>query len=181
MMLRLGAVICGALVLVYSLASTTQAEFSAIYSYVSTGNSYFAISQSTQIRNSASTGVTIIGVASTYNPYKPGEQSGGPETASGEPYDPSAWTAAIQTDLREQFGGVGYGKNYRPVFALVECADKHVIVKINDVGPLRSGRVIDFNEQTMRYFDPTLELGLIGSVEVTPLRGDDWTTGPLGG
>ncbi len=53
--------------------------------------------------------------------------------------------------------------------------------KINDVGPLRSGRVIDFNEQTMRYFDPTLELGLINSVQVTPLRGDDWTTGPLGG
>jgi rare lipoprotein A len=40
---------------------------------------------------------------------------------------------------------------YRPAYALVANADKRVIVKINDVGLLEPGRVIDFNEQTMRY------------------------------
>jgi hypothetical protein len=34
-------------------------------------------------------------------------------------------------------------------------------VKINDVGPLEPGRVIDLNEQTMRYFDPGMRRGLI--------------------
>jgi peptidoglycan lytic transglycosylase len=127
----------------------------------------------------AGRGVTIIGVASTYNPYRPGRQEGGKETASGEPYDPIEWTAAIHTDLREKFGGVSYGKQYRPAYALVEGADKKAIIKINDVGPLKPGRVIDFNEQTMRYFDPTLKLGLIRGVMITPLVGDDWPTGPI--
>ena len=63
-------------------------------------------------RNAVAMGVTIVGVASTYNPYRPGRLEGGKETASGEPYDPIEWTAAIQTDLREKFGGVGYGKSY---------------------------------------------------------------------
>jgi rare lipoprotein A len=129
--------------------------------------------------NAVGTGVTIIGVASTYNPFRPGRQEGGKETASGELYDPVEWTAAIHTDLREKFGGVSYGRLYRHSYALVEGVDKKVIVKINDVGPLRPGRVIDFNEQTMRYFDPTLKLGLIHGVMVTPLLGDDWPTGPI--
>jgi len=124
-------------------------------------------------------GATIIGVASTYNPYRPGRMEGGKQTASGERYDPIEWTAAIQTDLREKFGGVSYGKQYRPAYALVEGADKKAIIKINDVGPLKRGRVIDLNEQTMRYFDPTLKLGLIRGVMVTPLAGDDWPTGPI--
>jgi rare lipoprotein A len=125
------------------------------------------------------TGVTIIGVASTYNPYRPGRQEGGKQTASGERYDPIEWTAAIQTDFREKFGGVSYGKQYRAAYALVEGADKKAIIRINDVGPLKPGRVIDFNEQTMRYFDPTLKLGLIRGIMVTPLVGDDWPTGPI--
>jgi rare lipoprotein A (peptidoglycan hydrolase) len=75
--------------------------------------------------------------------------------------------------LREQFGGVRYGKNYRPTFALVESGEKYVIVKINDVGPLRPGRVIDLNERSMRYFDPTQQLGLISDVKVTLLRDDE--------
>ena len=49
----------------------------------------------------------------------------------------------------------------------------------HDVGQLRPGRVIDLNEQTMRYFDPTFKLGLIQGVMVTPLVGDDWPTGPI--
>jgi rare lipoprotein A len=124
-------------------------------------------------------GDPVKGVASTYNPFKPGWREGGPETASGERYDPAAWTAAIKTTLRDKFGGVRYGKEYRPVYALVEGGDKQVIVKINDVGPLVPGRVIDLNERTMRYFDPTLQRGLIQSVTVTPLLGTDWTPGPV--
>jgi peptidoglycan lytic transglycosylase len=89
-----------------------------------------------------------------------------------------AWTAAIQTDLRETFGGIRYSKDYRPTYALVEVAEKRAIIKINDVGPLKPGRVIDFNEQMMRYFDPTLRRGI---VKVTPLPGDGWETGPISG
>jgi len=132
-----------------------------------------------QKANAVGTGVTIIGVASTYNPYRPGRLEGGKETASGEPYDPIEWTAAIQIDLREKFGGVSYGKQYRPAYALVEGVDKKAIIKINYVGQLKPGRVIDFNEQTMRYFDPTIKRGLIHGVMVTPLIGDDWPTGPI--
>jgi rare lipoprotein A len=127
----------------------------------------------------ASQPATVVGVASTYNPYRGGIGSGGKQTASGEPYDPTAWTAAIRIDLREQFGGVRYGKNYRPTFALVESGEKCVIVKINDVGPLKPDRVIDLNERSMRYFDPSQQLGLISGVKVTLLRYDDWTAGPI--
>jgi rare lipoprotein A len=31
----------------------------------------------------------------------------------------------------------------------------------------------------MRYFDPSLRLGVIQNVKVTPLPGDDWTPGPI--
>jgi rare lipoprotein A len=33
----------------------------------------------------------------------------------------------------------------------------------------------------MRYFDPSLQRGLIPGVKVTPLRGDHWTLGPIAG
>jgi rare lipoprotein A len=122
---------------------------------------------------------TVVGVASTYNPYRDGNGPDEKQTSSGEPYDPAAWTAAIHIDLREQFGGVRYGKNYRPTFALVESDKKYVIVKINDVGPLKPGRLIDLNERSMRYFDPTLQTGLISEVKVTLLPGADWTPGPI--
>jgi rare lipoprotein A len=121
----------------------------------------------------------IVGVASTYNPYLEENGSDEKQTASGEPYDPAAWTAAIRIDLREQFGGVRYGKNYRPTFALVERGEKCVIVKINDVGPLKPNRVVDLNERSMRYFDPTQQVGLISEVKVTLLPGEDWTPGPI--
>jgi len=132
------------------------------------------------IARALSAGATVTGVASTYNPFRAADTSaGGKETASGERYDPNAWTAAIQTDLRAMFGGVRFGKDYRPVYALVATGDKQAIIKINDVGPLEPGRVIDLNEQTMHYFDPTFERGLIPHVTVTPLLGDGWLPGPL--
>lgn len=124
---------------------------------------------------------TIVGMASTYNPHREGKDEGGVQTASGESYDPGAWTAAIQIDLRDQFGGVRYGSLYQPAYALVESGDKRVIVKINDVGPLRPGRVIDLNERSMRYFDPFLQRGLLSDAKVTLLPGADWTPGPVGG
>ena len=129
--------------------------------------------------NVGETAITILGTASMYNPYRPGYQEGGIETASGELYDPAAWTAAIRTGLRDTFGGVRYGKDYRPAFALIESSGKQVIVKINDVGPLKPGRVIDLNQQTMHYFDPSLERGLVPGMMITPLPGEGWVPGPV--
>jgi rare lipoprotein A len=127
--------------------------------------------------DSVGLGSTIVGTASTYNPFRPGYREGGIKTASGERYDSSAWTAAIQIKLRQHFGGVRYART--PGYALVEGMNKKVIVKINDVGPLSPGRIIDFNERTMRHFDPSLRLGLIRNVKVTPLHGNNWTVGPV--
>jgi len=112
-----------------------------------------------------------------YNPCRPGHQEGGAETASGEPYNPSARAAAIQTDLRERFGGTRPGK--RVGYAMVEGINRKAIVRINDVGPLKPGRIIDLNERTMRYFDPTLRLGLIYNVMVTPLQVTIGRPGPI--
>jgi rare lipoprotein A len=148
MVLRVSAAICGAAILfVYS--SSAMAKLGTVDT--STAASH---------HGACAMGITIVGTASMYDPFQPGYDEGGIQTASGELYDPIAWTAAIQTDLRETFGGVRHGKDYRPAYALVEVANKRAIIKINDVGPLKPGRVIDFNKQTMRYFDPTLQRGL---------------------
>jgi rare lipoprotein A len=110
MVVRLGAAICGAaVILACSSAATTLSEFAVVHSYAA----FRAANDRSIQRNPPSKGPAIIGVASTYNPYRPGYRSGGKKTASGEPYDPSAWTAAIRTDLRERFDGVRYGKSYR--------------------------------------------------------------------
>ena len=163
MVFRLSAAICGAVMtLAFSSVAMAQGEIDA--------------PQSDAVVIVAS-GAAIIGAASMYNPYRPGYREGGVNTASGERYDSSAWTAAIKTNLRNEFGGVRYGA--RPKYALVEGAGKKAIIKINDVGPLTPGRIIDFNEQTMRYFDPSLQRGVIDDVKVTPLSGDDWTPGPV--
>ena len=77
----------------------------------------FACSSAAMAHNRVAPDASIVGTASTYNPYRPGYREGGPETCSGERYDPSGWTAAIQTDLREKFGGVHGGKAR---YALVE-------------------------------------------------------------
>jgi len=125
-------------------------------------------------------GPAIIGIASTYNPNNPYDfDAGTAQTASGQSYNDEDWTAAIQTELRAQFGGVHFGRNYQPAFALVQVANKQAIVRINDVGPLLPGRIIDLNERTMRYFDPGLRRGLLHNIQVTPLIGPDWVAGPL--
>jgi rare lipoprotein A len=120
----------------------------------------------------------VEGIASTYNPGDPGDiHAGGAHTASGEKYDPEDWSAAIRIDLRDKFGFAR--GSCQSTYALVESADKRLIVKINDVGTLRPGRIIDLNVRAMRYFDPTLELGLIKNVKVTPLVGNDVAPGPV--
>ena len=163
MLFRSSAAICGALVTLALSVAVARSE--------TRGDHSSAVVD-------AASGEAIVGAASTYNPFKPGKEEGGPKTASGERYDPSAWTAAIKTSLRRKFGGVKFGA--RPKYALVEAAGKKVIVKINDVGPLTPGRIIDLNERTMRYFDPSLQQGVINSVKVRPLLGDYWIPGPVG-
>lgn len=127
-------------------------------------------------------GEAVAGTASMYDPGdKTDLDAGNHETASGETYDANGWSAAIQIDLRGRFGGVRYGRNYQPTFALVEANDKRLIVRINDVGPLKPGRIIDLNVRAMRYFDPTMQAGLIADVKVTPLLGADYALGPVTG
>jgi len=124
----------------------------------------------------------IVGIASTYDPGDTADlDAGHAETASGQSYDANDWAAAIQIDLRAQFGGVRYGRNYQPAYALVEAGDKRLIVKINDVGPLKPGRVIDLNVRAMRYFDPSMQAGLIADVKVSPLLGEGYALGPVTG
>ncbi|WP_456672399.1 septal ring lytic transglycosylase RlpA family protein [Bradyrhizobium sp. LM2.9] len=160
MLFRSSAAICGALVALAVSVTVARSATSEV--------------QPSAVVDAAS-GDAIVGAASTYNPFKPGKEEGGPSTASGERYDPSVWTAAIKTSLRRKFGGVQFGA--RPKYALVEAVGKKVIVKINDVGPLRPGRIIDLNERTMRHFDPSMELGVIPDVTVNATvrrRLDSW-------
>jgi rare lipoprotein A len=162
MVFRSSAAICGAVVMLVVSVTVARSEIGAVHSSAVVD---------------AASGDAIVGAASTYNPFRAGWREGGPNTASGERYDPSAWAAAIKTSLRQKFGGVQYGE--RPKYALVEAVGKKVIVKINDVGPLTPGRIIDLNERTMRYFDPSLQLGVINDVRVRPLSGDYWIPGPV--
>ena len=162
MLFRSSAAACGALLALVVSVTVARSEIAAVHS--------------SAVVNAAS-GDAIVGAASTYNPFRPGWREGGPNTASGERYDPLVWAAAIKTSLRDKFGGVQFGA--RPKYALVEAAGKKVIVKINDVGPLTPGRIIDLNERTMRHFDPSLGLGVINGVKVRPLLGDYWVTGPV--
>jgi rare lipoprotein A len=158
MVTRLGAAICGTAILL----ACTSAVLARTEIGLPKGPAHFA----------------IVGTASMYDPTRPGYKPGGGVTSSGERYDPLAWAAAIQIDSRGVFGGVRFGA--KPGYALVENAGKKVIVKINDVGPLEPGRIIDFDRQTMQYFDPSLQRGLIQGVKVTPLPGVHYVLGPVG-
>jgi rare lipoprotein A len=178
MMSRLGAAICGVAILFSCSADVMARTETGIETEknISSPNVADKAANGDADHRNAAAG-TIVGTASMYDPFEPGYREGGVETATGEHYDPSAWASAIRTDLRGIFGGVVHGA--KRSFALIECEGKKVIVKINDVGPLEPGRVIDFDKQTMRYFDPTLQRGLIPGVKITPLPGDGWTPGPI--
>lgn len=100
-------------------------------------------------------------------------------TSSGETYDPKLFTAAVQIDIRAQFGGVRYGRLYQPVYAIAEYNGKRAIVKLNDVGPLKPGRKFDLSRIAMEYFGG-IELGLLPDFKMTLLpRGRDYTLGPI--
>ncbi|HEX5508660.1 MAG TPA: septal ring lytic transglycosylase RlpA family protein, partial [Pseudolabrys sp.] len=97
----------------------------------------------------------ITGDASFY------EEKG--KTSSGERYDAKAFTAAAQILLRDQFGGLRYGRNYQPSYGIAEWGGKKAIVKFNDVGPLAPGRAFDFSRAAMEYFDG-IDLGVLPHV-----------------
>jgi rare lipoprotein A len=164
MVFRLSAALCGVVTMFAISVTAARSETGSAHS---------------STLASAASGSAIVGAASTYNPFKPGWREGSRSTASGERYDPTGWAAAIKTTLRQKFGGVQFGA--KPKFALVEAIGKKVIVKINDVGPLTPGRIIDLNERTMRHFDPDMRLGVIHDVKVTPLAGQNWVAGPVDG
>jgi rare lipoprotein A len=115
--------------------------------------------------------ITIIGGASFYD--IPGE------TASGEQYDPKAFTAAAQLEIRDKFGGIRFGRLYQVSYAVAEYAGKKLILRFNDVGPLRPGRKFDLSRAAMEYFDG-LEKGVLPDFKVTVLPlGRAYTPGPV--
>jgi rare lipoprotein A len=114
---------------------------------------------------------TLIGAASFYDDRG--------ETASGERYDPKAFTAAVQLKLRAKFGGINFGRLYQECYGLVAYAGKKLIVKFNDVGPLRPGRKFDLSRAAMKYFDGS-EKGVLPDVKVTVLPlGRVYAAGPV--
>jgi hypothetical protein len=114
---------------------------------------------------------TIVGIASFYDDPQ--------QTASGEPYDPEAFTAAAQLKIRDKFGGIKFGRLYQPAYAVAEYENKKIILKFNDVGPLRPGRKFDLSRAAMAYFDG-LEKGLLPDLKVTPLPlGQTYVPGPV--
>jgi len=113
----------------------------------------------------------IVGIASFYDYPQ--------ETASGEPYDPKAFTAAAQLEIRGKFGGISFGTLYQPAYAIAEYRGKKLIIKFNDVGPLVADRKFDLSRAAMEYFDG-VEKGLLEGFKVTPLPlGQIYATGPV--
>jgi rare lipoprotein A len=122
-------------------------------------------------RTSLPSDLTIVGIASFYD--DPGE------TASGEQYDPNAFTAAAQLRIRGEFGGIKFGRLYQAAYGVGEYEGKKIILKFNDVGPLKPGRKFDLSRAAMTYFDG-LEKGLLPGFKVTPLPlGPAYPAGPI--
>jgi rare lipoprotein A len=114
----------------------------------------------------------IIGIASFYDDPQ--------QTASGEQYDPNAFTAAVQLEIRHKFAGVRYGRLYVPAYGLGEYGGKKIIVRFNDVGPLRPGRKFDLSRAAMAYFDKSLDKGLLPNFRIIPLPlGRSYPLGPV--
>lgn len=114
---------------------------------------------------------TIVGTASFYEDPQ--------RTASGEQYDPEAFTAAAQLKIRDKFGGIRFGRLYQPAYAVAEYENKKLILKFNDVGPLRPGRKFDLSRAAMAYFGG-IEKGLLPDFKVTPLPlGQTYVAGPV--
>jgi rare lipoprotein A len=116
-------------------------------------------------------GEVIVGTASFYD--EPGP------TASGEAYDPNAFTAAALIELRDKFGGIRFGKNYQPAYAIAEYGGRRAVLKFNDVGPLKPGRKFDLSRAAMEHFGG-IDQGLLAEFRITLLPlGQDYATGPI--
>lgn len=125
-------------------------------------------------RDSASApdiGETIIGPASFYEDPQ--------QTASGEQYDPDAFTAAARLKIRDKFGGIRFGRLYQPAFAIAEYEGKKLILKFNDVGPLVKDRKFDLSRAAMAYFGGLIK-GVLPNLKVTLLPlGQIYSQGPV--
>src|SRR3979411_3039382 len=131
-----------------------------------------SINRAPPLPNEAPSETTIIGAASFYDDRG--------ETASGEQYDPAAFTAAAQLKIRDKFGGIKFGRLYQPSYGIAEYAGKKLILKFNDVGPLRPGRMFDLSRAAMKYFDDSLDKGVLPAVKVTVLPlGRVYAAGPV--
>jgi rare lipoprotein A (peptidoglycan hydrolase) len=123
------------------------------------------------VRASLPSDLTLVGIASFYDDPQ--------STASGEQYDPNAFTAAAQLRIRNEFGGIKFGRLYRAAYGVGEYEGKKIILKFNDVGPLKPGRKFDLSRAAMAYFDG-LEKGLLPGFKVTPLPlGHTYPAGPI--
>jgi len=79
-----------------------------------------------------------VGIASYY-----ADKFHGKPTASGEPYDKDAYTAAHRT--------LPFGTEVE--VTRIDDTGAHVVVKINDRGPHINGRIIDLSRQAAEAID----------------------------
>ena len=105
----------------------------------------------------------VTGKASYYGPGFYGNT-----TSQGDPnFTSQGYTAAIRKDLRKQFGAGTYGKSGLARVTNLNNG-RSIIVKVNDVGPLPTGRVVDLSEKSFRALSSggTLTEGLLNNVKV---------------
>jgi rare lipoprotein A len=115
----------------------------------------------------------LVGAASYYEEFK--------VTASGETYNPKDFTAAVQIGLRDRFGGIKSGPRYRAAYVIAETGGKRAVIRINNVGTMKPGRLFDLSRAAMEYFGG-IERGLISNLKVTILPlGRHYRLGPLTG
>jgi hypothetical protein len=125
----------------------------------------------------------IVGNMSVYD-SRLGGMNGSGILATGGQFDPASYAGALQLDLAKTFH-TGYGQKATG-YALVEVNGRKLIIKVNDNGPLRPGRILDGTPATMNYlvsgadYDSTLHNNLLTNVKVTLLQGE-YTTGPVTG
>jgi rare lipoprotein A len=118
-------------------------------------------------------GAVLVGAASYYDEFS--------VTASGERYNPKEFTAAVQIGLRQRFGGIKSAPHYRPAYVIAESGGKRAVIRINNVGTMKPGRLFDLSRAAMEYFGG-IERGLISNLKVTILPlGRRYKPGPLTG
>lgn len=111
--------------------------------------------------------------------YGPGFQ--GNRTSQGDVFNTEEYSAAIQIDIRNQFG-VPAGTRRKGYARVTNLSNgRSILVKINDVGPLTSGRVIDLSQKAFRSLSPTGTLGpgVLNNIKVEYL-GQYKTGNPVG-